>query len=382
MKSLSPFLLILGLTSALVPVATQTAPDNDAARRDNLVILDESAVKNLGLITVKAAPADFEETIFALGRIDVFPGRRAVVSSRIAGRATEVRAKHDHAIKAGDLAVVVESRQFGEPPPRIELPAALTGTVSAVNVVPGQPVEPSDILIEILDLTEVYALARVPDHLAGRLQRGQKARLTTPAAPDRDFEAVLEHLGVIADTGSGTVEAAFRVKNPDLLLRPGMRIEFSIVAARHAGVTSVPRAAVQGEGGSRFVYVKDFDLPNAFVKTPVVTGRSNDRLVEIVSGLFPADEVVTRGAYSLAFAGGGGVSLKEALDAAHGHAHNADGSEITDAQRKGGSPAGDGHAHPEGADHSHERLWMAVSAVLFIALVFVGAKLRQATRRN
>jgi hypothetical protein len=51
--------------------------------------------------------------------------------------------------------------------------------------------------------------------------------------------------------------------------------------------------------------------------------------VEITKGLFPADEVVTRGAYSLSFAGGGSVSLIEALDAAHGHKHAADGKEPT-----------------------------------------------------
>jgi cobalt-zinc-cadmium efflux system membrane fusion protein len=357
--------------------AAQPAADSDAARRANLVILDENSAKNLGLVTVKAVPADFEETLFALGHIDVLPGRRTVVSSRIAGRALEVRAKHDHAISEGEVAVVVESRQFGEPPPRVELKAPMTGTVSVTHVVPGQPIEPGDTLVEIVDLTEVYAIARVPDHLAGRLQRGQKARLTTAAAPDRDFEATLEHLGVTADTASGTVEAAFRVKNPGQLLRPGLRVEFSIITAKHTAVTSVPRAAVQGEGGGRFVYVKDFDLPHAFLKTPVVTGRSNDRVIEIVSGLFPADEVVTRGAYSLAFAGGGSVSLKAALDAAHGHAHNADGSEMTAAQRQAAGLAGNDHDHAH--SHSHERIWMAVSAVLFIALVAVWGKLRKAT---
>ncbi|MEM9015611.1 MAG: hypothetical protein AAGC68_01260, partial [Verrucomicrobiota bacterium] len=52
------------------------------------------------------------------------------------------------------------------------------------------------------------------------------------------------------------------------------------------------------------------------------------------TGLFPGDEVVTQGSYALAFAGSGsGMSLKEALDAAHGHEHNDDGSEMTEAQK-------------------------------------------------
>jgi cobalt-zinc-cadmium efflux system membrane fusion protein len=363
------------LIFAALLIAGSLAADPDAERRANLVILDGTAVKNLGLTTVQAAPADFEETVFSLGRIEILPGHRSVVSSRIPGRAVEVFAKHDHAIRKNDVAVVIESRQFGEPPPRIELRSPINGIISASHVAPGQPVEPTDVLVEILDLSEVYAIARVPDYLAGRLQRGQKARITTAAVHGREFEAVLEHLGATADAASGTVEAAFHVDNPELLLRPGMRAEFAIVVARHTGVTSVPRTAVQGEGANRFVYVKDFELPNAFLKTPVVIGRSNDRAVEIVSGLFPADEVVAHGAYSLAFAGGGSLSLKEALDAAHGHEHAADGSELS-----ADSPAS-GHGHDHGHDDhgSHERFWMLVSAALFVALVFVSAKLKQAT---
>ena len=362
-------LLSLALFTAIPGLA---AAGDDAARRASLVILDETAVRNLGLATAPVGPADFEETVFALGQIEVFPGRRAVVSSRIAGRAIEVRAKHDHDLEQGEIAVIVESRQFGEPPPRIELTSPLTGIVSATHVVPGQPVEPNDVLVEILDLTEVYAIARVPDHFAGQLKRGQKARITAVAAGGTAFDATLEHLGVIADAASGTVEAAFRVKNPQLVLRPGMRAEFAIITDRHAGVTSVPKAAIQGEGASRFVYVRDFDLKNAFAKVPVVLGRSNDQSVEIVSGLFPADEVVVRGGYALASAGGGTLSLKEALDSAHGHAHNADGSEVA-----AGQPDDAATPHTHGATDTHDHRWMIVSGLLFVALVAVSLRLRQ-----
>jgi len=346
----------------------------DAARNANLVILDAIAVENLRLRTAVAEPGDFEETVFALGRIDVYPGRRAVVSSRIPGRALEVRIKHDHPVRQGDIAVVVESRQFGEPPPLVNLPAPISGLVSATFVVPGQPVDPEKPLAEILDLTEVYALARVPEHLAGKLKPGQVARIVAPAVAGTVFEAELEHLGVLADPDSGTVEAAFHVLNPGLRLRPGMRAEFSIVTERHNAVTSVPRSALQGDAAHRFVYVKDFDLPHAFLKTPVVVGRNNDRFVEIVRGLLPADEVVTEGAYSLAFAGSGSVSLKAALDAAHGHAHAEDGSELKPGEAKpAGAAAGHdhGHAHDHGDEHP-ERPWQILSAVLFLALLAVG----------
>jgi RND family efflux transporter MFP subunit len=245
------------------------------------------------------------------------------------------------------------------------LTAPISGLVSAVNVIPGQPVSADNTLAEIIDLTKVYALARVPEHLAGRLRRGQSAHITVAAASGETYLAKLEHLGVIADPESGTLEAAFHVDNPRLALRPGMRAEFSIVVATHPDVTSVPRGAIQGTPAQRFVYVKDFELPHAFVKTPVVTGRSNDRFVEIISGLLPSDEVVTQGAYSLAFAGAGTLSLKEALDAAHGHEHAADGSEL-----KAGAAAQSKSVHPQDEHaHDHAFLWKILTGVFFVAFV-------------
>ena len=347
---------------SLLLALPMSAQDAAATRRANTVILDETGVQNLRIQTVVVEPADFEETVFALGRIEIYPGNRAVVSSRISGRAQQVYLKLDHAVTAGDLAVVVESRQVGNPPPTIELTAPISGLVSAVHVVTGEPVDPDKPLAEIIDLAKVYALARVPESLAGLLKRGQLAQIRVAAVSGETFSAELEHFGAVADPISGTIEAAFRVANPDLTLRPGMRAEFSIVTAKRTDVTSVPRAALQGTPANRFVYVKDFDLPHAFVKASVVTGASNDRYVEIISGLLPSDEVVTQGAYSLAFAGGGTLSLKEALDAAHGHEHAADGSEL----KPGAATA---TANDHGHAHDGTLLWKTLTGVFFVAFV-------------
>jgi hypothetical protein len=204
----------------------------------------------------------------------------------------------------------------------------------------------------------------VPQHLAGQLKQGQAARISVSAVPGRSFDAHLEHLGAVADAASDTVEAAFHVNNPDFALRPGMRAEFSIVVGKKEGVFSIPRSALQGDAPNRFVYVKDFEIPNAFVRTPVVVGNMNASSVEIVSGLLPADEIVTRGGYSLAFAGGGTLSLKEALDAAHGHEHAEDGSELTQQTK----------APSEAAQKTEpSRFWMIVSGALFVLLVIVAA---------
>lgn len=370
----------LAVTSLpLLSVHLAAEEEKTSTRNANTIVLDEAGVLNLRIETVEAEESDFEETVFALGRIEILPGNKGIVSSRIAGRAYSVLALPDQEVDEGEELLWVESRQPGNPPPTIMLAAPISGLVTRVDIAVGQPIEPHLALIEIADLAVVEASARVPEHLAGRLARDQTAHIRLPGFPGRVFEAKLAHLGAYVDETSGTVEASFHVPNPDKELRPGMRAEFNIVVSHREGVTSVPRSAILGGPSQRFVYVKDFDLPNAFVKSPVVVGEMNDRFAEIISGLLPADEVVTRGAYSLSFAGAGSISLKEALDAAHGHEHAADGSELTpekkaslEAARK--EEAG-GHEHSHGGDQEREGvspLWRIATLVLSLLLLVSG----------
>jgi membrane fusion protein, heavy metal efflux system len=341
---------------------------------EGTVVLDATGMANLRIKTVTVEETDFEETAFALGRIEAQPGKVAAVSSRIAGRIVALGALPGDRVEAGAEIATVESRQPGNPPPVIPLKAPLGGIVTQLLVRLGDPVEPDRALIEITDLSEVYAVARVPEHVAGRLTSGAKASITVSAWPDKKLPGELLRLGTSADPASGTIDAIFKLENPELRLRPGMRAEFSLVLARRASVMSVPREALQGDGAKRYVWVKDFDLPNVFLKTPVIVGQINDRSAEIISGLLPADDVVTQGAYSLAFVGGGSLSLKEALDAAHGHEHAADGSELTENAKTKSRADSAGGDHDHADDHGHDHpgsFWMIVSGVLFVLLLVV-----------
>jgi multidrug efflux pump subunit AcrA (membrane-fusion protein) len=349
----------------------------DSQRKDRTVILDAASVKNLGIETVEAEETTFEETVFVLGRIKVLPGNKAIVSSRIPGRALSVLALPDHEVAKGEELVRVESRQPGDPPPTVGLTAPISGIIAKVDIAVGQPITPDQSLIEIADLSTVHALARVPEHLASKLKEGLKAHIRVPGFPGKVFEAELEHIGAYAEGESGTIEAAFHVPNPEKLLRPDMRAEFHIVVSSRDGVMSIPRTAVQGDVASRFVYIKDYELKHAFMKTPVVLGATNQEFVEVTKGLIAGDEVVTRGAYSLAFAGKGSVSLKEAMDAAHGHPHNEDGSEMTKEQQLAAAQSGGSQHGQNGAGWSLMTTFFAGSTGLLLLLLILSVFMKR-----
>jgi biotin carboxyl carrier protein len=308
--------------------------DDHTRRATRTVILDETGVRNLRIETEQAKERVFESTVFAIGRIEEIPANRSVLSTRIAGRVIDLNAYEGDRVEANQTLLRVESRQPGNPPPTIELRALRSGIVVRSHVRLGEPVEPDRALLDIADRSTLWAVAKIPESEAASVTLGALARIRVPALGKKVIEAHLLRFNVEADRSAGALEGIFQVSNPDGKLLPGMRIEFSIVTGSREKVLSVPQATVQGDPTNRIVFVKDFELENAFSPAPVVLGERNDKYVEIVSGLFPGDEVVTRGSYPLAFAGSGsGPSLKEALDAAHGHEHNEDGTEMTVQQK-------------------------------------------------
>ena len=341
-----------------------------ATDANNMVILDENGIHNLGIQLVEAEEMEFETTVFTIGRIEDIPSNRSVLSSRISGRVIELDAFVGDTVSKGQVLAKVESRQLGDPPPSIELKAPQQGKIIDSHVRLGQPVEPDAELLDIADRSRMWAVAKIPEQEAALVKIGSQAHIRIPALGGQLIDATLQRFGVDADRQAGTVEGIFVLDNPDLKLSPGMRAEFSIVLSSRENVLSVPKESIQGTPAERVVFVKDFDLPNAFIRTPVRLGEQNDQFVEIMGGLFPGDEVVTSGSYSLGFAGGSsGVSLKEALDAAHGHEHAEDGSELTEGQD---SEDDHGHNHgEEGESHagSSSPLWMIYSGITTVLCV-------------
>lgn len=333
---------------ALLSITNVYAAEDTSGK--NIIILDDAAVKNLRIQTEEAEERDFENTVFAIGRIEEIPSRRSVLSSRIAGRISTLNTFEGDVVETGDVLATVESRQLGDPPPSVDLKAPQGGLVVVSHVRLGQPVEPSAELLDISDRSKLWAVAKIPEQEAAQTKIGTRARIHIPALGDELIEATLTRFGVEADRQAGTVEGIFELDNTDGKLRPGMRAEFSIVLETKPFVLSIPRSAIQGDPASRVIFVKDFDLPNAFVRVPVILGEENDHYIEVISGVFPGDEVVVQGSYVLSFVGGGsGMSLKEALDAAHGHAHAEDGSELGEGEES--SEHDDGHDHEREAEH-------------------------------
>ncbi|MDQ3001891.1 MAG: efflux RND transporter periplasmic adaptor subunit [Fibrobacterota bacterium] len=274
------------------------APPQETAQ-SGPVTLSAGAKQNLEIQTAEATIQAIEKTIKAPGTAQAIPGTRENVSSKISGKVAELRASLGQFKKKGETLLIVEARQLSETPIRVTVVAPRSGKVVKLNVIKGDAVEPGTSMLELADYGEVYAVARVYESQIGKITKGMQARVYSPVLKNLEMPSKVEIIGSEVNPQSRTVDVWVRVKNPEERLKINMTVNVFFLADREAEAITVPRSAVLGTGGERFVFVEE---GNNYVRTTVVTGVENDKWIEIVEGLAPGDVVVTQGNYQLQFA--------------------------------------------------------------------------------
>jgi multidrug efflux pump subunit AcrA (membrane-fusion protein) len=109
---------------------------------------------------------------------------------------------------------------------------------------------------------------------------------------ERDFEGRIYHVGVTADPGTRQVEVMAWVKNPGVL-KPGFFAEVTLATESHKGAIVVPEGAIQASEKGFVVYA--VAEGKAQLRPIQIGQRTEDGVVEILSGLLGGESVVVEG---------------------------------------------------------------------------------------
>jgi len=160
---------------------------------------------------------------------------------------------------------------------------------------PGDKTFPGAMILELPDLSSVFLVARIEEADRGQLRVGQTATIRADAIPDRDYQATISEISLLArvDYMSGWPPAKlFDLKltftDPDARLRPGMSAVARVGVGQIEDVLLVPAKAVFNEGGRAVVYRfgrRDFSA------VPVEIIRRGREQVAVKGGVEPGDRV-------------------------------------------------------------------------------------------
>ena len=182
----------------------------------------------------------------------------------------------------------------------LDILAPMDGTILVRNAYQGQYVKNGERLFEMGNLARLWFKAEVYEKDLSFVRIGEKARITSPAAPGRTFEGTVTFLDPNFDPDSRSTKIRIEVDNP-LTETPGSYERIlphraygeAELQAFFPAVLSIPRTALIRDGRREVVYLQK--KPGEFEMRPVKAGLTGDSRVQIVSGLAAGDIVAARG---------------------------------------------------------------------------------------
>jgi len=180
---------------------------------------------------------------------------------------------------------------------RFVLAAPFAGTVVARDAVVGRTAASGQVLMEVADLTTMWAILEVPESDASLVAPGQKVTLHFDAWKGETREAAVGRVAASIDPQTRTVRVRVDLPNPDRRLKAGLFVRAKIHVGGEREALLLPREAVQRADGHAVVFVKENDT--VYVPVAVRLGAQVRDLVEVTHGLAAGAEVVTAGAFLL-----------------------------------------------------------------------------------
>jgi len=114
-----------------------------------------------------------------------------------------------------------------------------------------------------------------------------------------DLNGRLMSYGKTTDQDSFYIPVIFEFDNDGDII-PGSFAEVYLLGHQTENTISIPKSSLTEEQGIYFVYLKIAD--DEYRKQEITPGQDNGDRVQILAGLHPGDEVVTRGAYQIKLA--------------------------------------------------------------------------------
>ncbi|MEO0946998.1 MAG: efflux RND transporter periplasmic adaptor subunit [Cyanobacteria bacterium J06641_5] len=180
----------------------------------------------------------------------------------------------------------------------VTVTAPIAGTIVERGITLGESVsEPGQALMAIADNETVFVTANLHEKDIAQISMGQRARVTVGSLPGETFSGTVTVVGATVATETRTIPVQIEVSNPKGTLKPGMFAELELLdSTATAAVPAIPQSAVLEINGQSQVFVQN---GNAFEAVEVDLGRTAGDRVEVLSGLFEGDLIVTQRANQL-----------------------------------------------------------------------------------
>jgi HlyD family secretion protein len=152
-------------------------------------------------------------------------------------------------------------------------------------------------LFSLPDVTKMRVNTKVHESMVDRISPGLRALVRVDAFPGDELKGRVASVAPLPDPNSffssdiKVYTTQIQIENGPPGIRPGMTAQVQILITELVDVLSIPVTGVLPFKGSNYAYVR---LPNqrGFDRREITLGLTNDKLIEIKTGLKPGDLIV------------------------------------------------------------------------------------------
>ncbi|GAA6621537.1 efflux RND transporter periplasmic adaptor subunit [Scytonema sp. NUACC26] len=180
----------------------------------------------------------------------------------------------------------------------VTVSAPISGRVADREATLGQSFEDTGgELMTIVNDSRVYATANIYEKDLGKVRTGQRVSLKVASVPNRTLSGRITVVGSVVEDETRVVPVKAAIDNPGGVLKPGMFAELEVLTDQTSTATlAIPSSAIVEANGKKQVYIQN---GNAYQPVEVTLGQTSGDLVEVKTGLFEGDTIVTQRAPQL-----------------------------------------------------------------------------------
>lgn len=172
------------------------------------------------------------------------------------------------------------------------LVAPFSGSITMVDVIPGDQVTPGMLAFRLDDLSRLIVETQVSEVDINKLQVGQSVVLTFDSILAKEYQGQVIEIPAVADNVQGLTSFTVKVEllNADELVKPGMTVSATFVVSELEDALLIPRQALRNIDGQRVVYVwrEEQEIP-----VMVGLGLSSGSYAQVIEGILkPGDQII------------------------------------------------------------------------------------------
>ena len=170
------------------------------------------------------------------------------------------------------------------------------GTVLEKNIAPGSFIMPGDKLFGLTDLSSVWVNADLYAKDLAVASTGLTAEITGAGLGNEKVSGIVSFVSPLLDETTRTAKLRINVDNSGGFLKPNMPVNVALQIPLAEGIV-IPISAVIDTGERKIVFTTKEE--GTYIRREIVTGNSNNGLVQVLSGLQAGEEIVTQATFLL-----------------------------------------------------------------------------------